>query len=73
MIGRNPLRVAKQHGHSVTTTFRVYSAGAEGALQADVQAIKRAMKRSPVPPVVYAPRSPDRRDADPGGEPIYSS
>lgn len=31
IIGKNPLWVAKQHGHSVTTMFRVYSAWAEGA------------------------------------------
>jgi integrase len=31
MVGKNPLWVAKQHGHSVTTMFRVYAAWAEGA------------------------------------------
>ena len=49
MIGQNPLWVAKQHGHSVTTMFRVYTAWAEGALEADSHAIKRAMKRRPAP------------------------
>jgi hypothetical protein len=49
MTGKNPLWVAKQHGHSVTTMFRVYAAWAEGALEADIQAIKRAMKRRPAP------------------------
>jgi integrase len=49
MVGKNPLWVAKQHGHSVTTMFRVYTAWAQGAIEADIQAIKRAMKRRPAP------------------------
>jgi hypothetical protein len=49
MVGKNPLWVAKQHGHSVATMFRVYTAWADGALEADIQAIKRAMKRRPAP------------------------
>jgi integrase len=58
MVGKNPLWVAKQHGHSVTTMFRVYTAWAEGALEADIQAIKRAMKRRPAP-------AHDQNGADP--------
>jgi hypothetical protein len=49
MLGKNPLWVAKQHGHSVATMFRVYTAWAEGALEADIRAIKRAMKCRPAP------------------------
>jgi len=30
MIGKHPLRVAMQHGHSVTTMLRVYAAWAQG-------------------------------------------
>jgi hypothetical protein len=47
MIGTNPLWVSKQHGHSVTTMLRVYTAWAEGAIEADIEAIKSAMKRRP--------------------------
>jgi hypothetical protein len=47
MIGKNPLWVSKQHGHSVTTMLCVYTACAEGAIEADIEAIKRAMKRRP--------------------------
>jgi hypothetical protein len=47
MIGRNPLWVAKQHGHSTTTMLRVYAAWAEGAVESDIKAIKRAMRPDP--------------------------
>jgi hypothetical protein len=47
MVGRNPLWVAKQHGHSITTMLRVYAAWAEGAIEADIKAIKRAMRSDP--------------------------
>ena len=42
MIGRNALWVAQQHGHSITTMLRVYTAWAEGAIEADLKAIERA-------------------------------
>ncbi len=45
MIGKNPLWVAKQHGHSIATMLRAYAAWAEGAAEVDVKAIKRAMKK----------------------------
>lgn len=47
MIGRNPLWVSKQHGHSVETMLRVYAAWTEGTRPGDVQAIRRAMKQRP--------------------------
>ncbi len=47
MIGKNPLWVAKQHGHSVQTMLEVYAAWTEGATDEDVEAIKRAMQSSP--------------------------
>lgn len=43
MIGRNPLWVAKNHGHSVQTMLEKYAAWTEGATDADVEAIKQAM------------------------------
>jgi integrase len=47
MAGKNPLWVAKQHGHSVSTMLRVYAAWAEGAVESDVEAIRRSMNRHP--------------------------
>jgi integrase len=44
MLGRNPLFVAKQHGHSLLTMLSVYAAWTDGSLEADVAAIRRAMR-----------------------------
>jgi hypothetical protein len=70
MVGKNLLWVAKQHGHSVTTMLRIYTAWAEGAIEADIEAIKRAMKQRPTPPPP-AHRVPfhssDRPNAHPPG------
>jgi hypothetical protein len=50
MIGRNPLWVAKQHGHSIATMLRAYAAWAEGTAEVYVEAIKRSMDRTvPLP------------------------
>ncbi len=43
MIGKNPLWVSRQHGHSISTMLRVYAAWAEGATETDVGAIRRSM------------------------------
>jgi hypothetical protein len=43
MVGKNVLWVAKQHGHNIVTMLRIYAAWAEGAVEADVEAIKRSM------------------------------
>ena len=48
MLGRNLLWVAKQHGHSVEVMLRMYAAWLEGATEADIHAIKRAMEKTPV-------------------------
>ncbi len=45
MIGKNPLWVAKQHGHSISTMLRVYAAWAEGAVESDIDASKRSMNQ----------------------------
>ena len=45
MIGKNPLWVAKQHGHSLSTMLRVYAAWAEDTVEADVEAIRRSINR----------------------------
>jgi hypothetical protein len=44
MIGRSALRVARQHGHSISTMLRFYAAWTEGALEVDVAAIRAAME-----------------------------
>jgi hypothetical protein len=43
MLGRNPLWVAKQHGHRIATMLSVYAAWVEGARECDLAAIRRAM------------------------------
>ncbi len=43
MIGKNPLWVAKQHGHSVRTMLEIYATWAEGAVESDIETIKRLM------------------------------
>ncbi len=50
MIGKKPLWVAKQHGHSPETMLRVYAAWAEGAVEADIQHVERAMVARPNSP-----------------------
>ena len=57
MIGKNPLKIAKQHGHSVETMLDVYAAWIDGTTDADVQAIERAMAAGPCP-VVRLEKSP---------------
>ena len=49
MIGKNPLWVAKQHGHSVATMLRVYIAWMDSAPESDIAAIKDAMGMAPSP------------------------
>ena len=46
MIGRNPLLVAKEHGHRIATMLSVYAAWTEGAVEADIVAIREAMNRT---------------------------
>ena len=49
MIGKNILWVAKQHGHSTVTMLRTYAAWVEGAVDTDVEAIRRSMYLLPEP------------------------
>jgi integrase len=49
MAGKNPLWVAKKHGHSIATMLRAYAAWAEGTAEVDVEAIKRSMNASEAP------------------------
>ena len=44
MIGKNPLWVAKQHGHSVQTMLETYAAWLDGTTESDLLAIKCAME-----------------------------
>lgn len=48
MVGKNPLWVAKQHGHSIQTMLDVYAAWTEGSTESDIEAINRAMESRPV-------------------------
>jgi hypothetical protein len=43
MMGRNPLWVAKQHGHSISTMLSIYAAWVDGALEVDVETIRESM------------------------------
>jgi hypothetical protein len=52
MVGKNPLWVAKQHGHSIATMLRAYAAWAEGTMEVDIEAIKRSMNSSAAPPAI---------------------
>jgi integrase len=63
MAGKNPLWVAKQHGHSISTMLRVYAAWAEGTVESDVAAIRRSMNRhARIRPIASCPTSqPSRR------------
>jgi integrase len=45
MIGKNPLFVSKQHGHSITTMFRTYAAWMDGAPESDIVLILAAIDR----------------------------
>ena len=47
MSGANLLLVAKEDGHSPQTMLSTYAAWTEGATQADVEIIRKAMEHSP--------------------------
>jgi hypothetical protein len=64
MVGRNPLLVAKEHGHRISTMLSVYAAWAEGAVEADIVAIREAMNRT-------ARRRPSSRSATPAPAPAF--
>jgi integrase len=46
VVGKNPLYVSRQHGHSVETMWRTYSSWMEGAFESDIQLIRAAMDTS---------------------------
>jgi hypothetical protein len=50
MAGHNVMLVANEDGHNIATMLKTYAAWTKGATEADVELIKRAMERSPVPP-----------------------
>jgi hypothetical protein len=41
MLGKNPLWVARQHGHSLRKMLEVYAAWADGAVESDLAALCR--------------------------------
>jgi hypothetical protein len=46
MIGKNPLFVARQHGHSLVTMWRTYAVWMDGALESDIGLIRAAIEGS---------------------------
>ncbi len=65
MRGSNPLWVAKQHGHSISTMLAAYAAWAEGAPESDVVAIRDALNVIERPPAsLEGRRSTLRRRSD---------
>lgn len=57
MIGRSAPWVARQYGHSIATMLRAYAAWTEGAVEADLDAIRRAIGFRPhATPVRGAPK-----------------
>jgi hypothetical protein len=61
MLGRNPLLVAKEHGHRIITMLTVYAAWVDGATEADIAAIRaaRTQRRSSARPSAAAPARTD--------------
>jgi len=51
MIGKNPLFVARQHGHSLVTMWHTYAAWMDGAFESDIGLIRAAIE----PPAPQAP------------------
>ena len=55
MLGKSLLWVAKQHGHSVEVMLRMYAAWNDGAIEADIEAIRQAMEGSAATRAVATP------------------
>jgi integrase len=66
MVGHNVLLVAKEDGHSPHTMLTTYAAWTEGATETDVEAIRRAMERSPERACTVSIAAPDRPLQSPG-------
>jgi hypothetical protein len=61
IVGKSPLRTAKEHGHSVETMWRGYSAWMQDAADSDAELFRYAMEQGPDPAVLgtdLAPRDP---------------
>ena len=50
MIGKKPLWVAKQHGHSLETMLRMHTAWGDGAVEADIRQLEKTITIRSVPP-----------------------
>jgi hypothetical protein len=73
MMGRNPLLIAKEHGHRILTMLTVYAAWTEGAVEADFWAIQDALYRTDLDTLRLAAVTPlaaigTTPAADPGSE-----
>jgi len=60
MLGRSPLWVARQHGHSIATMLRAYAAWTDGATESDLELIRRAMSTGTVQ-AIRVPTPPDTK------------
>jgi hypothetical protein len=59
MVDKNVLWVAQQHGHSVATMLNTYAAWTEGAKEADIEMITRAMESRPRADIVLSAPVPN--------------
>ncbi len=62
MIGKNPLFVARQHGHSLVTMWRTYAAWMDGAIESDIGLIRAAID-GPAPEAPELAPSSVQRDS----------
>jgi hypothetical protein len=60
MIGKKPLFVAHQRGHSMVTMWRSYAAWMDGALESDIGLIRAAIEGSEPEAPELAPSSVQR-------------
>jgi hypothetical protein len=63
MIGKDPLFVARQHGHSLVTMWRTYVAWMDGALESDIGLLRAAIEGSVPEAPELAPSSVQRDSA----------
>jgi hypothetical protein len=63
IIGKKPLFVARQHGHSMVTMWRTYAAWMDGALESDIGLIRATIEGSVPEAPELAPSSVQRDSA----------
>jgi hypothetical protein len=68
MLGKNLVRVAKQHGHSVQMMLSTYAAWLEGSQQSDIDAIEATLEAR-----AFASREHQRVPSSPPGAPEFAT